>query len=853
MGAALPPQAQNSGHQNQPERSPPLRRSLFSRADPVRPFVSSWGHRFRHGRIDREELGQSGDLKNLEDPRFVDHDPKFGTAPPATVVGVDKYTKPRGVDEGNREEIYDHRGAPRVDGGIELLAQIRSGGDVNLPSHRNGLGPARVAFDDSEALTHNCPFSLVRSVLFSGYDMHQTKRYVASVQCRHRLIRYACSRRRQHGRRAGRIRVQSLLDRRAVDRAQGSFLTCTVRLPPQTDPAPWGRQLLRLNPTVSIEPDQSRDRAQELHYLRNRGELVTVVTPNEDHVALEARRSVRRKVSATEGDRAISPVRATALVLVVGLLISVSGAWAAWTLNRHNEHRLLEVQTRQAVAVLNSAILGIRDPLMTALQIQMATGGSAAQFEQFAAAYVGPGHLFDAAVLLRAESTSWKPTAYVGAKPVLSLSSNQAIALMALAQKAPYFAVQAVQANGSQRNGYVMALQKGSTFIIYAERAIPADRQTPVESNSAFADLNFATYLGRSTRMSALRTTDVPLSQLPLAGDTVRETIPVGNTSVTLVTSARSPLGGSLGGAVPWIFLVGGLLLTMAMAAITDQLVTRRRRSRQDALTIAGLYDQLDGLYGKQRSIAETLQQALLPKRNPSIPNLDIASRYIAGADGVDIGGDWYSLIEVDEHRFAFAVGDVSGKGVGAAAVMARLRFTVRAYLTEGHPPDAVLAMCSRQLSVSRDGHLSTVLVGCGDLRTGSITIASAGHLNPLMVSGRTTEFVQATVGLPLGVEPTTYTATTIQMAHGSTLVAFTDGLVERRGESIDVGLGRLARAASTSDFTPEDLLSALTSTVAHDGADDDIAVLAFRWWDPDEPRERPDSGQATDAAIAAV
>jgi serine phosphatase RsbU (regulator of sigma subunit) len=227
------------------------------------------------------------------------------------------------------------------------------------------------------------------------------------------------------------------------------------------------------------------------------------------------------------------------------------------------------------------------------------------------------------------------------------------------------------------------------------------------------------------------------------------------------------------------------------------------------------------------------LQRALLPQSNPAIANLEIASRYVAGMDGVDIGGDWYSMIAVDERRFAFAVGDVSGRGISAATIMARLRFTVRAYLLEGHPPDAVLAMCSRQLDVSRDGHFATALVGMADLESREITLANAGHMSPLIVSGSASHYVPTSVGLPLGVAPSTYEVTRVRLPPGCAFMVFTDGLVERRGENIDVGLERLARAAGERDSTLDDLLTVVVSHMAHRGAEDDIAVLAFRWADP--------------------
>ena len=120
--------------------------------------------------------------------------------------------------------------------------------------------------------------------------------------------------------------------------------------------------------------------------------------------------------------------------------------------------------------------------------------------------------------------------------------------------------------------------------------------------------------------------------------------------------------------------------------------------------------------------------------------------------DAVDIGGDWYSVIPVDGAQFAFVVGDVSGRGISAASVMARRRFTMRAYLIEGHSPDDVLEMCSRQFSIVRDHHLATALVGLGNLHTREITLASAGHLSPLMVDSGRAEFIPTSVGLPLGL-----------------------------------------------------------------------------------------------------
>jgi serine phosphatase RsbU (regulator of sigma subunit) len=163
---------------------------------------------------------------------------------------------------------------------------------------------------------------------------------------------------------------------------------------------------------------------------------------------------------------------------------------------------------------------------------------------------------------------------------------------------------------------------------------------------------------------------------------------------------------------------------------------------------------------------------------------------------------------------------------------MARLRFTIRAYLVEGHSPATVLEMCSSQLDIEADGHFATVLLGVCDLETREITLANAGHLRPIVASGATTEFVDTPMGLPLGFEADAYPSTTVVMPPASTFVAFTDGLVERRGEGIDAGLERLAEAAVGPASTLEAFLGEIVAQVVLPETADDVAILAFRWTD---------------------
>jgi serine phosphatase RsbU (regulator of sigma subunit) len=159
---------------------------------------------------------------------------------------------------------------------------------------------------------------------------------------------------------------------------------------------------------------------------------------------------------------------------------------------------------------------------------------------------------------------------------------------------------------------------------------------------------------------------------------------------------------------------------------------------------------------------------------------------------------------------------------------MARIRFTLRAYLIEGHPPDVALTMCARQSDISRDGHFATALVGVVDLASSEVIMANAGHLNPLIILDGQANFASTSVGVPLGVSTAaSYSTTRIVLEPGSTLVAYTDGLVERRGEDLEGALQRLASTASLPRKKLDDVVSALL--LAADGVEDDIAILAFR------------------------
>jgi CHASE3 domain sensor protein len=231
----------------------------------------------------------------------------------------------------------------------------------------------------------------------------------------------------------------------------------------------------------------------------------------------------------------------------------------------------------------------------------------------------------------------------------------------------------------------------------------------------------------------------------------------------------------------------------------------------------------------QQRSIAETLQHSLLPRILPTPEEFEIAARYLPGAEGVDIGGDWFNLRVAGEECSFFAVGDVSGRGVEAAALMASLRFAINAYAAEDPEPASVLKRLGRLIQISDYGHFATVLCGLYDGRGGHIELANAGHVSPLLIAGGRAQIVQTVVGPPIGLNHHDYPSTTIPVLKGTTLVAYTDGLVERRHEPITASIERLRQVASVP-LPPEGLIDHLLAMLVPGGADDDVVILGLKW-----------------------
>jgi serine phosphatase RsbU (regulator of sigma subunit) len=277
--------------------------------------------------------------------------------------------------------------------------------------------------------------------------------------------------------------------------------------------------------------------------------------------------------------------------------------------------------------------------------------------------------------------------------------------------------------------------------------------------------------------------------------------------------------------------VVVGILLSIGAGALTVRLIQRRRNAEDLAGRLERALEENQQLYAEQRNIAQTLQHALLPDDLSDLGGAEASGRYEPGEQGVEIGGDWYDVIPAGDQRLLVVVGDVSGHGLAAAATMASLRYAIHAYAAQNDPPATILTKLSSLLTVTTSRQLATVLCALVDVEGRTLTVTSAGHLPPLLISDGRGEYVDGVVGLPIGVEnDATYTSTTVAVPPAATFLAFTDGLIERRGESLDQGLARLREAAVADDLDLPELLAAVVAELRQGPAEDDTAIVGVRW-----------------------
>ncbi|MBT2466997.1 serine/threonine-protein phosphatase [Streptomyces sp. ISL-66] len=239
-------------------------------------------------------------------------------------------------------------------------------------------------------------------------------------------------------------------------------------------------------------------------------------------------------------------------------------------------------------------------------------------------------------------------------------------------------------------------------------------------------------------------------------------------------------------------------------------------------------------LLEQEHDLAEGLQQAMLPRRIPSVPGAEIAVRYRSARMGQDIGGDWYDVIPLPGGRVGAVIGDVQGHDTHAAAVMGQLRIVLRAYAAEGHSPATVMARASVFLHELDTDRFATCTYVEADLATGVLQLVRAGHIDPLLrTRDGGCERLALEGGMPLGLSAEfgrlEYPVTTVEMGPGETLLLCTDGLVEQPGADLDDGIRFLASLVRTGPADLASLADRLCEVVDDRGGDDDMALLLLR------------------------
>lgn len=235
----------------------------------------------------------------------------------------------------------------------------------------------------------------------------------------------------------------------------------------------------------------------------------------------------------------------------------------------------------------------------------------------------------------------------------------------------------------------------------------------------------------------------------------------------------------------------------------------------------------------ERRGIAEILQRSLLPQALPELSRLALTARYLPGADGVEAGGDWYDVLDLDPDHVALVVGDVVGHGAPAAAVMGQLRSALASSLLQGQSPAQALEHLNRFADRTAGAQVSTVSVVLLDTDTGELCWACAGHPPPLVVGPRgQPRYLKDGWGPCLGLPARLpFREARTRIAAGSCVLLYSDGLFERRGETIDDGLDRLSGSAAQLHSAPPEAFAdrLLEQMFAERGQIDDVALVLAR------------------------
>jgi serine phosphatase RsbU (regulator of sigma subunit) len=513
------------------------------------------------------------------------------------------------------------------------------------------------------------------------------------------------------------------------------------------------------------------------------------------------------------------------IIVVVGLLLFLGMAGASRVLYNQTEDRLLQQRTSEAGQAIELTVSQRQAPLEAAAALAFATHGDGATFEQIMDRYIGAAPKpFGSAALYRVGSDT--PITSVGSPTVLG-TGDATRAMLDDATKQPFVIVDLL--NSERRSlGYAVADRPTNpSFVVYAERALSPDPNTRTRNDQPFSQLDYAFYLGDDIAQEHLITSSV--RDLPLHGRTAQQTVDFGNTKIMLDMAPIGHLSGDLFANLWWIVALGGIVVATAFALLTRRLLDRGDVAEQLATENERLFDE-------QRQIAETLQLSLLPQHFVAPRGVSVTARYWPAGSANLIGGDFYDMFAVDDHRWGVAIGDVCGKGIEAAALTGLARHTLRAAARNSNTPDEVLQAVHRAL---KDHQPSTFCTACfayvhsGDGQSYRIEMALGGHPQPLLRRADGVVEPVGELGMLLGMLEPELSNAIIELAPGDTLVLFTDGLTDappQQAVSIEELATLLREHGDNSIEALADSIRALKRGRRPLGSGDDTAILILRY-----------------------
>ncbi len=332
---------------------------------------------------------------------------------------------------------------------------------------------------------------------------------------------------------------------------------------------------------------------------------------------------------------------------------------------------------------------------------------------------------------------------------------------------------------------------------------------------------------GEPRKVATTDATTPPTSELPPA--ITRAVLGAGDTAVvthphtaaedqTPVLGVGAVISDSAEPTIVWLELAG----PRPFPAADRSLLTLLCGYLQRALARTRAYDE-------QRTVALALQRSIL---GPTDLPAGFAARYEPASDTLEVGGDWYDVITLPDGRIGVVVGDVVGRGLPAAAVMGQLRSAGRVLLLANNTPAQVLTALDRFAALVTGARCSTAFCAVVDPRARILRYSSAGHPPAILVdTAGAHHLLEHAQSRPLAVANGLYRPEAdAALPAGSTLLLYTDGLVERRRESLGIGIGRAVTALTAGrELAPDDLADRLTAALLADGHADDVALLVYR------------------------